>query len=71
MLANHFTDYFSKRNQKTVTGISERARELMMNYSWPGNIREPEHLIERSVLLCKGEIIQDLYLPENHFPGTV
>ena len=66
LLADHFRHYYSKRNHKPVSGISERAMDSMMKYSWPGNIRELEHLIERSVLLCKGEVIQDLFLPENH-----
>jgi DNA-binding NtrC family response regulator len=69
LLANHFLNYYSKRNHKTVTGISERAVESMMKYSWPGNIRELEHLIERSVLLCNGNTIQDLHLQGNQFAG--
>jgi DNA-binding NtrC family response regulator len=35
----------------------------MMAYNWPGNIRELEHLIERSVLLAKGTVIEDILLP--------
>jgi DNA-binding NtrC family response regulator len=35
----------------------------MMAYSWPGNIRELENLIERSVLLAKGTVIEDISLP--------
>ena len=35
----------------------------MMAYSWPGNIRELENLIERSVLLAKGTVIEDIPLP--------
>ena len=38
----------------------------MMDYNWPGNIRELEHLIERSVLLAKGTMIEDLHLPLFH-----
>ena len=34
-----------------------------MAYNWPGNIRELEHLIERSVLLTKGPVIEDILLP--------
>jgi DNA-binding NtrC family response regulator len=37
----------------------------MMAYSWPGNIRELENVIERSVLLAKGQIIEDIFLPTN------
>ena len=35
----------------------------MLNYSWPGNIRELEHMIERSVLLTKGTTIESIALP--------
>lgn len=35
----------------------------MMSYNWPGNIRELEHVIERSVILAKSKLLQDLNLP--------
>ncbi|HKG08861.1 MAG TPA: sigma-54 dependent transcriptional regulator [Pedobacter sp.] len=65
LLAEHFRNYYSKRNNRPVTSISERATESLMRYSWPGNIRELEHMIERCVLLCKGETIQDVYLQDH------
>ena len=37
--------------------------EILLNYSWPGNIRELENLIERSVLLAKGSLIEEMSFP--------
>jgi len=65
LLANHFLAHYSKRNNKIVTGISDRVTESLQKYPWPGNIRELEHLIERSVLLCKGRTIQEVNLQNN------
>jgi transcriptional regulator with GAF, ATPase, and Fis domain len=64
VLANHFAEVFSRKTGKRIAGFSEKVLEDMMNYSWPGNIRELEHLIERSVLLAKGAMITELPLPK-------
>jgi two-component system, NtrC family, response regulator AtoC len=56
LLANHFLTKFNERLART-TSISPPAMETMVNWHWPGNIRELENLIERSVLLCEGETI--------------
>ncbi|MBN9384055.1 MAG: sigma 54-interacting transcriptional regulator [Chitinophagaceae bacterium] len=63
LLAWHFVDHYNKKAGKRVTGISDRVLQNMMAYDWPGNIRELEHLIERSVLLAKGSTIEDILLP--------
>jgi transcriptional regulator with GAF, ATPase, and Fis domain len=64
VLANHFAEIFSRKTGKRITGYSDKVLEDMLNYSWPGNIRELEHLIERSVLLAKGAMITELPLPK-------
>lgn len=74
VLAQHFAHVFSGRTGKPMTAFSEKAMEDMMSYGWPGNIRELEHLIERSVLLTKGSIITDLPLPKTaskHEPSVL
>ncbi len=38
------------------------SKELMA-YNWPGNVREPEHLIERSILMCTNNVIREMHLP--------
>ncbi len=54
LLARFFVDKFSK-NSKT---ISESTLQALMTYNWPGNVRELENIMERAVLLCRGNIIE-------------
>ncbi|MCI0388043.1 MAG: sigma 54-interacting transcriptional regulator [Acidobacteria bacterium] len=56
-LAMFFLSRFSRRFGRTVDGISQETIELMMNYQWPGNIRELENLIERGVVLNNGSVL--------------
>ena len=60
LLANHFFHKFTIANAKKIEGISGEAMEILIGYNWPGNIRELENVIERSVVVCKtNEIILD------------
>jgi transcriptional regulator with GAF, ATPase, and Fis domain len=52
-LVNHFVAKYSRENGKAVPGISNEALEALMNYSFPGNIRELENIVERAVILTK------------------
>ena len=63
LLIDHFLKKYSKENQKTVSDISKEARGLLLRYPYPGNIRELENLIERAVVLCRGEAITTQDLP--------
>ena len=60
-LAQHFLRVLNLRAGKNITGFSSEAFEQILNYSWPGNIRELRNSIERAITLCSGTII----LPEN------
>lgn len=62
LLLNHFLNIFNKNKVKIITGFSQDALSCLNNYSWPGNIRELENLIERlSILKGFGEVqITDL-----------
>jgi len=64
---SHLIDYFlkkySKENQKSISDISKEARALLLRYTYPGNVRELENLIERAVVLCRGEVITTQDLP--------
>ena len=51
-LASHFISKFSARYGKSGIALSEEAMHALLNYSWPGNIREFENVIERGVILC-------------------
>ena len=57
MLLNHFLNIFNKSKAKILSGFSIEAASCLNNYSWPGNIRELENLIERlSILKGFGEV---------------
>jgi len=61
-LAVHFLQRSSNRLAKTITNIDEAAVAAMLNYDWPGNIRELENAIERAAVLTDGEtiVVEDL-----------
>jgi DNA-binding NtrC family response regulator len=63
VLALHFITIYNRKAGKKITGLSDKVLKNMMNYHWPGNIRELENLIERGVLLAKGTIIEDISIP--------
>jgi transcriptional regulator with GAF, ATPase, and Fis domain len=55
--------YFLAKYSKQQTGFSRRAIKQMSTYSWPGNIREMEHLIERQALLNTRAVISEINIP--------
>ncbi|MFQ5454863.1 MAG: sigma-54-dependent transcriptional regulator [Nitrospirota bacterium] len=64
LLLNHFIEQFNKKKNKDIKAISDEAMSLLMEYRWPGNIREVENLVERLAIL-KGEgIVIPSDLPE-------
>ena len=73
-LAAHFLGRYGQRYQRPRTGFSDDAIQALLNYDWPGNIRELDHAIERAVLLSQGERIEvwDLGLPrrQDRPPGS-
>jgi DNA-binding NtrC family response regulator len=64
LLAHHFIDKFSGKMGKEITGLSKEAKTLLLKYSFPGNIRELENMIERAIALIKENVIQAFDLPE-------
>jgi transcriptional regulator with GAF, ATPase, and Fis domain len=63
LLATHFVQKLSKKTGKTITMIGKQVLEQIMTYEWPGNIRELEHVIERSILLSDDVMLSQIYLP--------
>jgi len=63
LLIDLFLQKYSNENQKSISDISQEARALLLRYPYPGNIRELENLIERAVVLCRGEMITTQDLP--------
>ncbi len=64
LLADHFLTVFARRDGKSINGISPQAMNLLMDHSWPGNIRELENAIERAVVIARGETVEAGDLPE-------
>ncbi len=58
LLVTHIIKKFNERLKKTVTGIADDALAALESHAWPGNIRELENVIERTLLFCKGERIE-------------
>jgi two-component system NtrC family response regulator len=54
---DHFLKLFADKNGKTLRGFSREARDALLRYDYPGNVRELENLVERAVVLCRGEVI--------------
>lgn len=63
-LAEHFAARYAEKCNRDVKGISEAARACLMQYEWPGNIRELENAMERAVVVGSSEWIQPEDLPE-------
>ncbi len=56
-LIDHFIEKFNKSFQRNIQGITDEARELLVNYQWPGNIRELENSIERAIILSHADVL--------------
>ncbi len=65
LLVTHFVEKYNQRLGKRVEKVEEEALQLLMAYGWPGNIRELENLMERSVLFADGPVILATSLPDS------
>jgi DNA-binding NtrC family response regulator len=61
--ANYFINMFNAKFSKNFTDIADEARQLLLTYQWPGNIRELKNVIERVVLLENGPVLRREMLP--------
>jgi DNA-binding NtrC family response regulator len=55
VLVEYFIDRYSRNAGKKIRNIEKKTLELLQSYSWPGNIRELQNVIERSVIVCETE----------------
>jgi PAS domain S-box-containing protein len=65
LLIEHFISMFNKKTDKEIHGVSEEVMGILINYAYPGNVRELENIIEHAFILCKGTHIQKEHLPSN------
>ena len=56
-LMEHFLKHFAAKNSKTIRGFSHEARQALLRYDYPGNVRELENLIERAVVLTRDDVV--------------
>jgi PAS domain S-box-containing protein len=63
LLIEHFLNKFNLRTGKKISQVSPRVLQILMNYEYPGNIRELENVIEHAFVLCHGSTIQFANLP--------
>lgn len=59
LLAERFLEMYRRKMRRTVHGFSRAAKDKLLHYGWPGNVRELRNIIERTVLLCSGETIEE------------
>ena len=64
LLTSYFVQEFSRQYGKPVAAISDRATTLLRSHPWVGNVRELRNVIERAVLLCEGDVLRSVDLPE-------
>jgi len=57
LLADYFIKKYNKIDGRSVKGLTKDAAQTLMRMHWPGNVRELENMMERAVLLCRGELI--------------
>jgi formate hydrogenlyase transcriptional activator len=57
-LVEHFVRKFASQMKKSITSIPSRTMEMLVRWEWPGNIRELENFVERSVILTPGSVLQ-------------
>ena len=58
LLVNFFANKFAQQMKKTIDRIPVEAMQVLTDYTWPGNIRELQNLIERAVILTRGTVLQ-------------
>jgi DNA-binding NtrC family response regulator len=64
LLAHHFLARYAEAQGRSIKGFSDEAMKVLINYEYPGNIRELENIVERAVVLCNQEEILAKHLPQ-------
>jgi transcriptional regulator with PAS, ATPase and Fis domain len=65
LLIQHFLDKFNRELSKRIRQVSPEALEVLKTYSYPGNIRELQNIIEHAFVCCEDEVIRPQHLPKD------
>lgn len=63
LLVEHFIARLNALKEKDISGVSDEVMHLLMNYRFPGNVRELENILEHAYVLCRGNLIETRHLP--------
>ena len=63
LLTDHFLKLYAEKYERPIAGVSQSAYQRLFSHPWPGNVRELQNVIERAVLLAKGEHLEPVDLP--------
>ncbi|MEE9496270.1 MAG: sigma 54-interacting transcriptional regulator, partial [Desulfobacterales bacterium] len=63
LLVNYILDRLCRERNISKPKVSKKAMNIIKQYHWPGNVRELENALERALLLCQGESIDEIHLP--------
>lgn len=69
LLVAHFVNKFNRLSEKDIIGVSDKVMARLLDYGYPGNVRELENIIEHAFVLCNGELIEMDHLPSEFRPG--
>jgi two-component system response regulator HydG len=64
LLADFFLKRYAQKNRRHIKGFSPRAMDVLMRHGWPGNVRELENVVERAVIMARGEMITPGEFPD-------
>ncbi len=77
ILVDHIIEKFNQERKKDISGLADETMAMLLDYKYPGNIRELQNIIEYAFILCPGGLIQPEHLPEifhkqkkGHLPCT-
>ncbi|MBW1982325.1 MAG: sigma-54-dependent Fis family transcriptional regulator [Deltaproteobacteria bacterium] len=65
LLADFFLKQYAEKNRRHIKGFSPRALDILMRHNWPGNVRELENVVERAVIMARGDTVTPTELPDN------
>ena len=78
LLTEYYLDKFGRENNRSFEGVDDEAMQLLLNYSWPGNIRELINVVQRGTILAAGPALRSVDLPvhivqfnRNSDPGRI